>query len=162
MRNQDVLIGGEESGGASIKGHIPEKDGILANLLLVEMMACEKKPLSQIWREVQQETGMDLVFRRGDLSLTKSTQRGLMEKLTSEPPKSLGGQTVSRIGTDDGLKFYLDEGNWMLVRPSGTEPLVRLYFEGSSSEKVDKLVSDFDRLVNQIVKTIDPAAKVHA
>jgi phosphomannomutase len=161
MRHQDVLIGGEESGGVSIKGHIPEKDGILANLLLVEMMAYEKKPLSEIWKELVKEAGLQLYGRRGDLHLNTLTQRGLMERLQSNPPSKIGGQTVSKIGRDDGLKFYLDEGNWMLVRPSGTEPVVRLHFEGSSPERLERIVTDFNAQVKEILKELEPGSRVH-
>ncbi|HEY9713679.1 MAG TPA: phosphoglucomutase/phosphomannomutase family protein, partial [Chroococcales cyanobacterium] len=81
MRVRDVLIGGEESGGISVKGHIPEKDGIAGNLLLVEMIAAEKKPISQIWADLLKEVNSDFVYKRADLSLTMRTQKALMERL---------------------------------------------------------------------------------
>lgn len=150
MRKNDILIGGEESGGLSVKGHIPEKDGIVANLLLVEMMAYEGKPLSQIWEDLSEETGMKLTFLRQDLRLTESTAKGLMERLTNTPLTSLGGEKVAKVGRADGLKLYLDDFNWMLIRPSGTEPLIRLYFEGSSRERIEKVQSDFNVQVDKI------------
>lgn len=166
MRTKDVLIGGEESGGVSVKGHIPEKDGILANLLLIELLAYEGKPLSVIWQELLQEAGMTFVGRRRDLHLNKLTQKGLMEQLLSKPFDKIGEEKVQKVGRADGLKFYLDDHNWVLVRPSGTEPLIRLYFEGTSDERIDRVVAAFEKQVDEIVKGISaaakPAAKVEA
>ncbi len=159
MRSADVLIGGEESGGISVKGHIPEKDGILGNLLIVEMMACERSPLSRIWAKLQEEAGVRLVGRRADLHLNATTQRGLMDTLESSPFAEVGGQKVSRIGRDDGLKFYFDELNWFLVRPSGTEPMIRLYFEGTSVECVETVMADFQRQVDEILARYNGGGK---
>src|SRR5262249_48841882 len=151
MRAGDVLIGGEESGGISVQGHIPEKDGILGNLLIVEMMACERKPLSKIWQELLEESGTAFNYRRADLDLNLTTQRGLMESLTADPFNEIGGHKVAHIDRSDGLKFYFDELNWLLVRPSGTEPLIRLYFEGSTAERVERLMDDFRRQVDAVL-----------
>lgn len=151
MRQKDVLIGGEESGGLSVKGHIPEKDGILANLLTIEMMAFERKSLSEIWADLQKEAGVKLVSKRLDVHLTPMTQRGLMEQLTSKPFEKIGEQKVEKLGRIDGLKFYLDATNWVLVRASGTEPLVRLYFEASSEDKLKTTIAAFEKQVNAIV-----------
>ncbi|MDZ4833621.1 MAG: phosphoglucomutase/phosphomannomutase family protein [Candidatus Melainabacteria bacterium] len=155
MRRGDILIGGEESGGLSVKGHIPEKDGILANLLIIEMIAYEEKPLSQIWEELQEEVGMQFHFLRGDLMLTMSTQKGLIDRLTNDPPKEIGGVKVTKVGRKDGLKLYFDDYNWMLIRPSGTEPLVRLYFEGTSLEQVERIAKDFNLQAQRIVDELD-------
>jgi phosphomannomutase len=151
MRTKDVLIGGEESGGLSVKGHIPEKDGILADLLVIEMLAYEKKPLSQVWKDLQQEAGLHLVGKRVDMHLTPMTQRGLIEELTAKPFEKIGEAKVEKLGRADGLKFYLDPLNWALVRPSGTEPLVRIYFEGTSEEKLAQTMRDFQKQVDAIV-----------
>lgn len=155
MREKDVLIGGEESGGVSIKGHIPEKDGILGNLLLVELMAYEGKPLSQIWEDLVAEAGIRFVARRADLKLNKKTQKGLMDSLKSSPPEKLGKSSVAKVGRADGLKFYMDDDNWMLVRPSGTEPLIRLYFEGTSEDSVENMQKGFQAEVDSILSNID-------
>lgn len=156
MRKGDVLIGGEESGGLSFIGHIPEKDGIMANLLLVEMIAYEKKPLSQIWHDLQKEVGFEFTYLRADLRLNNHTQKGLMEALTSgETIKKLGGQTITKAGRKDGLKLYIDDNTWLLIRPSGTEPLIRLYFEGPSKEKIEKIASDFNAQVQEIIAKIE-------
>lgn len=162
MRSGDVLIGGEESGGISVKGHIPEKDGILGNLLIVEMMAYERKPLSQIWTELQAESGVKLVYRRADLDLNLRTQRGLMDTMKSAPFTEIGGKKVTKLDRSDGLKFYFDELNWLLVRPSGTEPLIRLYFEGTSAEGVDRVMGDFQRQVDEILACYSGNGKAEA
>lgn len=153
MRSGDVLIGGEESGGISVKGHIPEKDGILGNLLLVEMIACEGKPLSAIWADLQKEAGVELAYRRADLSLNMRTQRQLMDVLKAQPFSQVGGCKVAKVDRADGLKFYIDDLNWFLVRPSGTEPLIRLYFEGTSAQSVETVMADFRRQVDAIVES---------
>jgi phosphomannomutase len=159
MRQKDVLIGGEESGGVSVKGHIPEKDGILANCLLVEMLACERKPLSQIWQDLAKEAEINFVGRRRDLHLNSFTQKALMEELKAKPFDTIGGEKVQEVSRKDGLKFYMDKNNWILVRPSGTEPLIRLYFEGTSDQKVDALLNAFEKQVNEIVDRAGSAGK---
>lgn len=144
MRQKDVLIGGEESGGISVKGHIPEKDGILANMLIVEMLAYEKRPISQIWNDLVSETGRGFAYRRRDLRLTQSSQKDLIAKMLAEPFTRIGDAKVKELGRQDGLKFYLEDGSWILFRPSGTEPLVRLYYEAIDAPRVDKLKKDFE------------------
>ncbi|HMP52769.1 MAG TPA: phosphoglucomutase/phosphomannomutase family protein [Candidatus Melainabacteria bacterium] len=158
MRKRDILIGGEESGGMSFKGHIPEKDGIMANLLLVEMMAFEGKPLSQIWDDLQKEIGYELTYLRADMRLNDFTQKGLMKILTEKPLETLAGEKVTRVGRKDGLKLYLDDSNWLLIRPSGTEPLIRLYYEGTSSERTNKVAEDFAKQVEAIVSDLEKEA----
>jgi phosphomannomutase len=170
MRSGDVLIGGEESGGVSVKGHIPEKDGILANVLLIEMLAFEGKPLSQIWNDLLKEAGTtNPVYLRGDLKLNQRTQKGLMERINANPISMLAGEKVSRVVRLDGLKLYLDDETWLLIRPSGTEPLIRLYAEGAGAERMEKVMSDFGSQVDDILKDLEkmsvatdkPALKVH-
>lgn len=160
MRSDDVMIGGEESGGISVKGHVPEKDGILGNLLLIEMMAYEQKPLSRIWAELQEEAGVKLAYRRADLELTAAKQVELMKMLSTQPLTHVGGLEVTRVDRADGLKFYFDDLNWMLIRPSGTEPLVRLYFEGTSDESVDCVMEDFKRQVDELLAPLGNSDKL--
>lgn len=161
MRGSDVLIGGEESGGISVKGHIPEKDGILANLLMVEMLAYENKPLSQIWQSLTAETGLSLVYRRADVNISSAVQKVLMERLDEKPLTTLGGEQITKIGRKDGLKLYVDHHNWLLIRPSGTEPLLRLYAEGTPAGRVDRLMSDFVAQVQDLINTINPTGLVN-
>lgn len=154
MRQRDVLIGGEESGGVSMKGHIPEKDGIFANLMLVEMLAYEAKPLSAIWQELCRDLEVEFAYRRRDLKLSPESQEQFVEKLFNEPFEKLGSHKVTKVGRLDGLKYYLDDGSWVLVRPSGTEPLIRLYYEGPSHSRVDELKQDFDGALEALLKSL--------
>ncbi len=151
MRTQDVLIGGEESGGVSIKGHIPEKDGILANLLVIEMLAMEGKPLSKIWQEMEEEVGVRFYQRRGDLHFTAQTQKYLLAHLRQNPIKELIGKPLLKVGDKDGLKLYHDQDNWLLIRPSGTEPVIRVSGEGTSGPLIDSLMLDFKRQIDEIL-----------
>jgi phosphomannomutase len=158
MRAGNVMIGGEESGGFSFKGHIPEKDGICANLLLVELMAYEKKPLTVIWQELQKEIGMSLGYSRADLQLTRRTQKAVMDRLLEHPPTTLAGDPIVEVGRKDGLKLYVDHYNWFLIRPSGTEPLLRLYAEGTPKDRLDRWMQDFHKQIDDIVKSLDSKA----
>lgn len=155
MRKGNVILGGEESGGFSFKGHIPEKDGIIANLLLVECMAYEKKSLSQMWADLLQEAGMSLEYRRSDLQLTRRTQKAVMDRLESQPPTTLAGDPIVKVSRKDGLKLYVDDYNWFLIRSSGTEPLLRLYAEGAPGERLDRFMSDFHAQIDEILKSLD-------
>ncbi len=155
MRSGDVLIGGEESGGVSIKGHIPEKDGILASLLLIEMLAYESKPLTQVWNELLSEVGTNPAYLRGDLKINHRTQKALMQQLFEKPLTTLAGEKVTKISRLDGLKFYLNDQDWLLIRPSGTEPLIRLCAEGAPAERMGKVMLDFQNQVEIIVKELE-------
>jgi len=148
MRQEDVVIGGEESGGLSVIGHIPEKDGILANLLILEAMAYEKKPLYEIVEELKQEIGVHYLNYRLDLHLTQELKESAMNMFLNDPPKQAGGLKITRENKLDGAKFYFEDNNsWMLVRPSGTEPLLRIYFETDSQEKLDAMLRDIQALI---------------
>ncbi|MEB3188150.1 MAG: phosphoglucomutase/phosphomannomutase family protein [bacterium] len=129
MREEEVLIGGEESGGLSIGTHIPEKDGVLANLLVVEMVAMEGKPLAAIWRDLVEEVGYDPANRRLDLHLAPGVKEELLEAVQTRPPAHLAGRAVQQVKGLDGVQLLLEGEAWVLVRPSGTEPLVRVYME---------------------------------
>lgn len=139
----DVLLGGEESGGASILGHIPEKDGVLINLLIAELCAWEGKPLGKILRDVQDQFG-ELFSTRIDISLTR--KEDLLQKLLDQPPLMVGPYAVQDINQLDGRKLLLEEGHWVLIRPSGTEPLVRIYCEATNLlalEKIKEAIRDW-------------------
>ena len=154
MRSQNVLLGGEESVGVSIQGHIPEKDGILANLLLLEMLAFEGKSLSAVWQDVIREAGGALAYRRDDLKLAILTQKALMERLKQKPVKELAGQPVEKVSFLDGIKVYLKSDSWLLIRPSGTEPLLRLYSESPQPDLADAMLAEAKRLAESIVKDL--------
>lgn len=139
MRETAVLIGGEESGGLSVLGHIPEKDGVLADLLMVELVATEGKPLSQIVTETIAEAGGPVFSRRLDLHLTSAHKDAVLAHYRAEAPTEVAGIAVKQAGRKDGLKLYLEDGSWILIRPSGTEPLVRVYLEALTAEKLEAL-----------------------
>lgn len=151
MRQEDVIVGGEESGGLSIIGHIPEKDGIVADLSILEAMAYEKKPLFEIIEDLKQEIGSHYVNYRLDLRLTEELKEAAMNMFKNNPPKELAGIKIKEINKLDGVKFYFEDNNsWMLVRPSGTEPLLRIYFETNSNDKMDAFVDSVKKLVDTL------------
>lgn len=141
LREKGVIIGGEESGGLSLKGHIPEKDGILASLLVCEMVSSYKKPLSSIYEDLTSLAG-NLLNKRIDVHIEEERKREIFEKLSQEPPAEISGIKIEKIITVDGFKGVLSDGSWFLIRASGTEPLIRIYMESESEEKLKKMEED--------------------
>jgi alpha-D-glucose phosphate-specific phosphoglucomutase len=140
MLRQDVLIGGEESGGISFRGHIPEGDGILMGLMLIELVANSGASLYELVEDLLKEVG-PAVYQRNDLRLNHPVAKDRMTTyLVDNAPASIGGETVARVLTTDGVKYLLEDDSWLLIRPSGTEPVLRVYAEGRSSEMVKALV----------------------
>ena len=141
MRKFNPIIGGEESGGLSIQGHIPEKDGILANLLILEAMAYADKPLFEMQKDLYDFVGCYFYNDRIDKHLNNTDEiKPVLDEFRSK--KTMGEFKVKSIDTKDGVKLYFDDDtSWILVRPSGTEPLLRIYFESDSLEKIEKLKS---------------------
>ena len=139
MRKFNPIIAGEESGGLSIKGHIPEKDGLLANLLILEAMAYYNSTLFGLQEKLYTIVGEHFYNDRIDLKLdSQDMVKTVLEK--TKTLKSVGSYSVKNIDTKDGVKLYLDDNSsWILVRPSGTEPLLRIYFESSSLENIEEL-----------------------
>jgi phosphomannomutase len=137
MTQHDVLIGGEESGGLGIKGHLPERDGIFLGLLLCEMMAVRGKSLGALVQELTDEYGVH-EFKRIDLHLSEKEKSAIMRTF-SRGVREIAGSPVRERRETDGFKFILDNG-WLLVRASGTEPLIRFYAEADSSERVDEIL----------------------
>ena len=150
MRETAVLIGGEESGGLSIIGHIPEKDGVLADMLVAEAIAYEGKPLSQLVQEAIAEADGPLYNQRLDLHLTESHKVNVIDSFTKNPPTEVAGIKVKEVGRKDGIKLYLAEGSWVLLRPSGTEPLVRVYMETNSSTKLSQIAQEMQRAIDKL------------
>jgi phosphomannomutase len=141
MLKDNVLIGGEESGGISFKGHIPEGDGVLMGLLLVEMISSSNATLYELVENLLQEVG-PAFYERKDLRLNYPVSKAQMtQRLLQGAPASLGGETVSNIQTIDGVKYILADDSWLLIRPSGTEPVLRVYAEGQSQEVVRALLA---------------------
>jgi phosphomannomutase len=139
MLEQQILMGGEESGGLGVAGHIPERDGILMGLLLMETIAVTGKGLREQLDEVMAECGR-LYYRRIDTRIGADEKARLLERLQHEPPRVIAGRTVSSTNFSDGFKFLFDNGDWLLIRPSGTEPVLRLYSEASEAEMVETLL----------------------
>ncbi|MBD2327367.1 phosphoglucomutase/phosphomannomutase family protein [Alkalinema sp. FACHB-956] len=150
MRETTVLIGGEESGGLSVIGHIPEKDGILADMLVAEAIAYEGKALSQLVAEAIADADGPLYNNRLDLHLTNEHKEAVLKAFTANPPSEVAGVAVKEVGRKDGIKLYLSEGSWVLLRPSGTEPLIRVYLETNSAEKLTQMGQFMENLIHQI------------
>ena len=138
MRKNKVIIGGEESGGLSILGHIPEKDGLVANLLILEAMASSGKSLVELQKELYDLAGAKFYTDRIDLKLDNQEEiKPILAK--AKEIKEIGEYKVTSIDTKDGVKLMLGDKTKILVRPSGTEPLLRIYFETDSVEKLEEL-----------------------
>lgn len=137
MTERDILIAAEESGGLGVKGHLPERDGIYIGLLLCELMASRKKKLSDLVTELMDEFGWRY-FNRVDAHLTEKEKKRILGQYM-KGVKSLAGRPIERVETKDGYKLFVSDG-WVLVRASGTEPLIRYYAEASSPEAVERLL----------------------
>lgn len=147
LTDQAVLVG-EESEGFSMKNHLPEKDGILADLMVAEMVARKGKDLPQLLEELFSRVG-PVYNRRVNLSLTPETKDRLLERLKNPPPR-FAGKAVKQHVTIDGHKFILEDGSWVCFRPSGTEPVVRFYLEASSPEALEQLQRAGEALLREV------------
>jgi len=141
LLTEDVLIGGEESGGIAVKYHIPERDGVLMALLLLEIVARHRVPLSQIIDELMTKIGRH-EYERRDLHLKE--RKEVVERLKAAEPKAFAGKPVRKIETLDGVKLRFDDG-WLLFRASGTEPLLRIYCELNDSDEVQRVLDQAER-----------------
>jgi len=137
IAHDKILMGGEESAGMTMKGHVPEKDGILACLLVAEMVAAQKKPIGTILDDLYKKVGK-YITRRLNFRLTPQQKQKTLETLR-ESPKEIAGLRVGNTVKIDGTKFLLDNDAWILLRFSGTEPVVRFYAEARTQEDLDKL-----------------------
>ncbi len=138
MREKDAFLGGEESGGVSIRGHIPEKDGILAALLFVEMLARTGKTARQMLDDIFSRFG-PLYSQRLDLRTSPEAKGEIVSKMEKWQPDQVVGMKVASLSRVDGLKIILENGSWFLVRPSGTEPVFRIYVEAESEQEKKRL-----------------------
>ncbi len=143
MQEQRVLLGGEESGGFATVIHIPERDGIFCGLLLLEMLARRRTTLKQLSQELDEEFGPHR-YRRVDVVVSEREKAAILRACAKKPAR-LGRFPVERIDTTDGYKFFVPKG-WLLIRPSGTEPLVRYYAEGDSLSMVNELLEEGRKL----------------
>jgi alpha-D-glucose phosphate-specific phosphoglucomutase len=140
MSTEDALIGGEESGGFGFRGHIPERDGILAGLLFLDFMIRENKSPSQLLDHLFEKVGPHY-YDRVDIDFPASERDAIIRRLSGNTAQHIDGTPVSRIETADGFRFLLDDGSWLLIRFSGTEPIMRVYSESDDPDRVQRFIS---------------------
>jgi phosphomannomutase len=145
MLKSDILIGGEESGGIGIKGHLPERDGILNSLLLAEVMAQKRKTLGELVEELSEEYGPHY-YGRVDLEVELAHAQQLVMRVAQRKYRKVAGLKVTSIQDLDGAKMLFGTSAWLLVRASGTENLLRLYSEAPSREQVKTLLNEMTRI----------------
>jgi phosphomannomutase len=146
MTAENALVGGEESGGYGFRGHIPERDGILAGLYFLDLMAKTSMSPSQLIDYLHSKVGAHY-YQRLDLRFSEAEQKTVNERVRSFSPESLDGVKVVSSDTKDGFRFILADNSWLLIRFSQTEPLLRLYAESNSPERVEKLLKVAQGLV---------------
>ncbi|MGH7903962.1 MAG: phosphoglucomutase/phosphomannomutase family protein [Candidatus Dormibacteraceae bacterium] len=150
MIEVDAVLGGEESGGFGFRGHIPERDGILAGLFFADMIVSSGRPLSRILADLEARVGPH-AYARHDIHLSRETyevdRERILRTLRERAPSTVAGVEVSRVRDDDGFKFFLADGSWVLLRASGTEPLIRVYSEAASPDRVEARLAALEEIV---------------
>ena len=141
MLKNNVLIGGEESGGISIEGHIPEGDGVLMGLLLAELVAKQGGDIQALLDRIMERIG-HFAYARHDYPTQPFSKPELVRALTDSAPDRLMGVPIARLNTRDGVKYLLEDGSWLLIRPSGTEPVLRVYAEAHDMDAVQRLLAE--------------------
>lgn len=149
MQKEDILIGGEETGGVAFKGYIPERDGILSGLLLLEMMAMRHERLEDIIKDIDKEYGT-YEYRRLDMRVPDEKKDRLMGYLKENPIKKVLDKDVAQMKDYDGYKFICKDGSWLMLRLSGTEPIVRIYAEAPNEQTALKMLEFGRKLVERI------------
>ncbi len=142
METEDILIGGEEAGGIGVRGYIPERDGTMAGLLLIEMMVYRNKNILKILNEMEKQFGR-YYYLRQDLQLNKK-----IELKKENLPKSLLGKKVVQVKDYDGLKLICEDQSWLMFRGSGTEPIIRVYAESKTRNQSNRLIKLGESLVS--------------
>lgn len=150
MLENNILIGGEESGGFGYKNNIPERDGILSGLLLIEMLAAKKTNLTELVKELRQKYG-PFFYGRIDKYGDSEILQGNLKALKASPPERVSSFEVQSVNLLDGIKFYFSNDSWMLMRLSQTEPLGRIYVGATTPEIVQQLLRTGEEML------IDPA-----
>jgi len=141
IRRGSFLIGGEESGGIGVAGHIPERDGVVSALLLLECLAIEGKPLGALLCDLEAEVGPHC-YRRLDLAQASVGERRELEgRILDDPPARIEEWQIKEVQSLDGVKLVASDGSWLMVRPSGTEPVLRLYAEAPTLDQVSRLLA---------------------
>jgi phosphomannomutase len=151
MLTEEVLIGGEESGGVGLSRHLPERDGTFVNLLILDLLATSGKTCTRLVRDMWQEFG-EFHFDRRDLHIPILDGQAVVEALRKNPPRTFAGRPVQRVESLDGSKVFLEGDSWVLFRQSGTEPLLRVYCEAPSADAVQEILSAGLKLVEQTVR----------
>jgi phosphoglucomutase len=146
MESEPIIVGGEESGGLSVKGHVPEKDGILACLLMAELVAKERKSLGQILKTIESQTG-EFHTERINVAIPPEKKEALLQKLAGGLD-AIGPFKVEKFITTDGYKFLLPNREWVAFRASGTEPLIRCYIEAKSARQLNRLKTACQKLLS--------------
>jgi len=150
MMETNAVLGGEESGGFAVRGHIAERDGILVGLLFADMMVKSGKPVSQLLADLERRVGPH-AYARHDIHLPRDTydadRKRVLDTLEKNEPSQVAGVAVQRVRSDDGFKFYLADGSWVLLRASGTEPLIRVYSEAADSRAVEARLAALEDIV---------------
>lgn len=141
MIKEDVLLGGEESGGIAIKGHIPERDGIWIGLTIWEYMAKSGKNLNELIQEAYKIVGT-FAFERSDLHLTEEIKNKIIKNCNTSVYKSFGTHKIERLETIDGWKYFFNETDWLMIRASGTEPVLRTYAESNSHKAAVNILKE--------------------
>jgi phosphomannomutase len=141
MIAEDALIGGEESGGFSFRGHVPERDGILSGLYFLDLMVRQQKSPSELVEYLYRKVG-SRHYDRIDIDFPQGERDAIVARLTRSRPDHIDSLRVEEVDTGDGFRFLLENRNWVLVRFSGTEPILRIYAEGESPERVNALLAE--------------------
>ena len=150
MISENVLIGGEESGGISIQGNIPEGDGVLMGLLLIEMVSVYGKSLHTLVNELLEEVGPAFYERKDQRLKYPIQKKEMVQYLLDNKPAEIGGVKVTELLTIDGVKYIMDDDSWLLIRPSGTEPVLRVYAEGRTEDMVQALLGYGEEVAESI------------
>ncbi|MBI3591278.1 MAG: phosphoglucomutase/phosphomannomutase family protein [Candidatus Melainabacteria bacterium] len=151
MLKESVLIGAEESGGISIINHIPDKDAILAGMLLTEMLAFENKTLGEIYKDTLNDANWNCINDKFDLHMDEKQKEILISRLQSANIQKFGDLQIESINKIEGAKYLLKDGSWFLARASGTEPMARVYFEATSEKSLKLMKSEIQRIVESIL-----------
>jgi phosphomannomutase len=149
MQKGDVLLGFEESGGIGFPGHIPERDGLLAGLVLLELLATEKTSVNKLLAKLEKQFGPHR-YERLDTHFPLGKRAKLMSHCAAKPPAKLAGSPVSEVKTFDGVKYIAANGAWLMLRGSGTEPILRIYAEAKSDADAKKLIRLGVKLTKQV------------
>lgn len=150
MVNEKLIAGGEESGGLAVAGHIPERDGVWIGLLIMEFMAKTGKSMQELIQEVYAKVGA-FKFDRDDLHIDNDKKWAIMDLCKEDKIKSIGGRPIIKIEKIDGYKFYVADDSWVMIRPSGTEPVLRVYAQAADHSGVRKILDDTHATLAKLV-----------